>query len=38
MLDGGKKLKYSVDADGKVTVNLPKGTKPQPVALKFKVK
>ncbi|MDE7237176.1 MAG: alpha-L-fucosidase, partial [Paramuribaculum sp.] len=34
MLDGNRKLSYKVDGD-RVTVKLPKGIKPCPVAMKF---
>lgn len=38
MLKGNKKVNYKVDADGKVTVRLPKGIADEPVAFRFKKK
>ena len=35
ILNNGKKVKATVDKDGRVTVKLPKGLSEEPIALKF---
>ena len=36
LLDGGRKLSYSTDCNGVTRVNLPKGVKAGPLAIKFR--